>query len=343
MPVATPAIYRKMLDVAREKKYAYPAINVASTVTANAALKGFADTGSDGIIQLSTGAGEFASGLNVKNMAEGAISIAEHVHRMAEHYNIYVALHTDHCVPKKWDAFVKPLIEATAVLRNAGQNNLFQSHMFDGSELPIGENMKMAVELLKACKENEIILEVEIGVVGGEEDGMDHSMVGKEKLYTTPEDMVRVYEALNPIGGRYMVAATFGNVHGIYKPGNVVLKPKILRDGQEALKKKFGAQAIFDLVFHGGSGSELSDIHETIEYGVIKMNVDTDTQYHFTQPILKHMVENQKDLTHSEEKMADKKKFDPRAYLKLAEKGMAARVSQACKDLMSDGKTLFGK
>jgi fructose-bisphosphate aldolase class II len=332
-----------MLDVAREKKYAYPAINVASTVTANAALKGFADTGSDGIIQLSTGAGEFASGLNVKNMAEGAISIAEHVHRMAEHYNIYVALHTDHCVPKKWDAFVKPLIEATAVLRNAGQNNLFQSHMFDGSELPIGENMKMAVELLKACKENEIILEVEIGVVGGEEDGMDHSMVGKEKLYTTPEDMVRVYEALNPIGGRYMVAATFGNVHGIYKPGNVVLKPKILRDGQEALKKKFGAKATFDLVFHGGSGSELSDIHETIEYGVIKMNVDTDTQYHFTQPILKHMVENQKDLTHSEEKMADKKKFDPRAYLKLAEKGMAVRVSQACKDLKSDGKTLFGK
>jgi fructose-bisphosphate aldolase class II len=332
-----------MLDVAREKKYAYPAINVASTVTANAALKGFADTGSDGIIQLSTGAGEFAAGLNVKNMAEGAISIAEHVHRMAEHYNIYVALHTDHCVPKKWDGFVKPLIEATAVLRNAGQNNLFQSHMFDGSELAIGENMKMAVELLKACKENEIILEVEIGVVGGEEDGMDHSMVGKEKLYTTPEDMVRVYEALNPIGGRYMVAATFGNVHGIYKPGNVVLKPKILRDGQDALKKKFGAKATFDLVFHGGSGSELSDIHETIDYGVVKMNVDTDTQYHFTQPILKHMVENQKDLTHSEEKMADKKKFDPRAYLKLAEKGMAARVSQACKDLLSDGKSLFGK
>jgi fructose-bisphosphate aldolase class II len=172
---------------------------------------------------------------------------------------------------------------------------------------------------------------------------MDHSQVGKEKLYTTPEDMVKVYEALHPVGGRYMVAATFGNVHGIYKPGNVVLKPKILRDGQEALRKKFGAKATFDLVFHGGSGSELSDIHETLEYGVIKMNVDTDTQYHFTQPILKHMVENQADLTHSEEKMADKKKFDPRSYLKAAEKGMAARVAQACKDLKSEGRTIFGK
>jgi fructose-bisphosphate aldolase class II len=343
MPVATPEIYRKMLDTAKAKHYAFPAINVTGTETANAALKGFADSGSDGIIQVSTGGGEFASGLNVKSMSEGAISIAEHVHRMAEHYNIYVAMHTDHCVPKKWDAFVKPLIEATAALRSAGQNNLFQSHMFDGSELAIGENMKMAVDLLKACKENDIILEVEIGVVGGEEDGMDHSAVGKDKLYTTPEDMVKVYEALKPIGGRYMVAATFGNVHGIYKPGNVVLKPKILRDGQDALKKKFGAAAAFDLVFHGGSGSELSDIHETLEYGVVKMNVDTDTQYHFTQPILKHMIENQKDLTHTAEKMADKKKFDPRVYLKAGEKGMAERVAQACKDLKSDGKTLFGK
>jgi len=343
MPVATPEIYRKMLDVAQANNYAYPAINVTSTETANAALKGFADSGSDGIIQISTGGGEFASGLNVKDMAVGAMTVAEHVHRMAEHYNIYIALHTDHCVPKKIDGFVKPLIEATAALRAAGQNNLFQSHMFDGSELPIDQNMKQSVELLKLCKEQEIILEVEIGVVGGEEDGMDHSHVGKEKLYTTPEDMVKVYEALKPVGGRYMVAATFGNVHGIYKPGNVVLKPKILRDGQEALKKKFGDKATFDLVFHGGSGSELSDIHETLEYGVIKMNVDTDTQYHFTQPILKHMVENRADLTHSEEKMADKKKFDPRSYLKAAEKGMAARVAQACKDLKSEGKTIFGK
>jgi fructose-bisphosphate aldolase class II len=343
MPVATPEMYEKMLDAARKGKYAYPGINVSSTETANAALKGFADCGSDGIIQVSTGAGQFASGLAVKDMALGAMTLAEHIHKMSERYDIWIGLHTDHCVPKKVDDFVKPLIEMTAALRAAGENNLFQSHMFDGSELPIDENMKMSKELLKMCKENQIILEVEIGVVGGEEDGMDHTNVGKEKLYTTPEDMCKVYEALNPIGGRYMVAATFGNVHGIYKPGNVVLKPSILKDGQQALKDKFGAKADFDLVFHGGSGSELKDIHETIEYGVVKMNVDTDTQYWFTQPILKHMVENQGELTHTEEQMANKKKFDPRSYLKKAEENMAVRVTQACKDLKSDGKSIFGK
>jgi fructose-bisphosphate aldolase class II len=343
MPVATPKQYHQMLNAARAGKYAYPGINVSSTETANAALKGFADAGSDGIIQLSTGAGEFASGLNVKDMAIGSVTIAEHVHRMAEHYNVFIALHTDHCVPKKVDGFIKPLIEATAALRAAGQNNLFQSHMFDGSELPIDENMKMSVALLKMCKENEIILEVEIGVVGGEEDGIDHSGVSKDKLYTTPEDMVKVHEALNKIGSRYLVAATFGNVHGIYKPGNVVLKPQILKDGQQALRDKFGDRADFDLVFHGGSGSELADIHETIEYGVVKMNVDTDTQYYFTQPIVAHMVENQSELTHSADAMANKKKFDPRAYLKAAEKNMAARVEQACKDLKSNGHSIYGK
>ena len=343
MPVATPEMYAKMLDAARAGKYAYPGINVSSTETANAALKGFADVGSDGIMQVSTGAGQFASGLNVNDMAMGAMTLAEHVHRMAEHYNVYIGLHTDHCVPKKVDGFIKPLIEATAALRTAGENNLFQSHMFDGSELPIDENMKLSAELLKMCQDNDIILEVEIGVVGGEEDGMDRSGVSSEKLYTTPEDMVKVYEALNPVGGRYLVAATFGNVHGIYKPGNVVLKPDILRDGQQALTDRFGAKATFDLVFHGGSGSELSDIYETIEYGVVKMNVDTDTQYYFTQPILHHMIENQSELTHTDEQMANKKKFDPRSYLKKAEENMAARVGQACKDLKSEGKSIFGK
>ncbi len=343
MPVATPEQYEKMLDAARAGKYAYPGINVSSMSTANAALKGFADCGSDGIVQVSSGAAEFASGLNVKDMALGAITIAEHVHSMAEQYDIFIGLHTDHCVPKKVDTFIRPLIEATAELRGAGQNNLFNSHMFDGSELSTEENMKVSVELLKLCKENQIILEVEIGVVGGEEDGVDHSGVSKDKLYTTPEDMLAVYEALNPIGGRYMVAATFGNVHGIYKPGNVVLKPKILAEGQKALKDKFGAKADFDLVFHGGSGSELSDIHETIDYGVVKMNVDTDTQYHFTQPIKAHMIDNAAELTHSGDQMANKKKFDPRSYLKAGEKSMAARIEQACKDLRSDGKSIYGK
>jgi len=341
MPVATPEIYTKMLDAAQAGHYAYPGINVTSTETANAALKGFADAGSDGIIQLSTGAGEFASGLNVKNMVLGSITIAEHVHRMAEQYNVYIALHTDHCVPKKLEGYVRPLIAETARRRSAGLGNLFQSHMFDGSELPTKENMKVSAELLKLCRENDIILEVEIGVVGGEEDGLDRTDTPAEKLYTTPEDMVEVYRALNPVGGRYMVAATFGNVHGIYKPGNVILKPRILKDGQDALVSEFGKQARFDLVFHGGSGSELSDIHETLEYGVVKMNVDTDTQYHFTQAVVDHVDTNRSELTHSAEKMANKKKFDPRSYLKKAEENMARRVVQACEDLKSSGKSLF--
>jgi fructose-bisphosphate aldolase class II len=341
MPVATPQIYAKMLDAAQKGSYAFPAINVTSTETCNASLKGFADCNSDGIIQVSTGGGEFASGLHCKDAVLGAIALAEHVRRVADRYNVYVALHTDHCPPEKVDKFLKPLIAETARRRKAGQPNLFQSHMYDGSSLPTKENLKIAVELLKMCKENDIILEVETGVVGGEEDGMDHSGAPKAKLYTTPEDMVEVYRTLSPIGGRFMLAATFGNVHGIYKPGNVVLKPKILKDGQEAVVKAFGPQAYFDLVFHGGSGSELSDIHETLEYGVVKMNIDTDTQYAFTEAIVAHVDANRKVLTHTRDEVADKKKFDPRSYLKKSEESMAKRVTQGCKDLKSEGKTLF--
>ena len=341
MPVVTPENYIKMLDAAYSGKYAFPAINVTSTETANAALKGFADAGSDGIIQLSTGAGEFASGLNVKDMALGAITVAEHIHRVAERYNIYVAMHTDHCVPAKVDKFLIPLIKETAKRRAEGRGNLFQSHMFDGSELPLDENMKIAVTLMKMCKENEIILEVETGVVGGEEDGIDNTDAPAEKLYTTPEDMVTVYESLNPIGGKIMLAATFGNVHGIYKPGNVVLQPKILIQGQDAVAAKFGDDARMWLVFHGGSGSELSDIHETLGYGVIKMNVDTDAQYWFTKAVVAHVDDNRAEMIHTDDAMANKKKFDPRSYLKSAEKSMAARVTQACKDLKSDGKSIF--
>jgi fructose-bisphosphate aldolase class II len=341
MPVATPEIYEKMLRKAHKEHYAFPGINVTSTETANAALKGFADAGSDGIIQVSTGAGQFASGLAVKDMALGAITIADHVHRVADRYNIYVGLHTDHCVPGKLDGFVIPLIQETARRRNDGRGNLFQSHMFDGSELPVDENMKKAKDLLKMCKDNDIVLEVEIGVVGGEEDGIDRTDSPAEKLYTTPEDMLEVARALKPLDAPFMVAATFGNVHGIYKPGNVVLRPKILKQGQDAVAKEFGDDARFWLVFHGGSGSDLSDIHETLDYGVIKMNVDTDTQYHFTQAVVQHVDENRKELTHTEDEMANKKKFDPRSYLKKAEEYMAKRVSQACDDLKSSGKSIY--
>ncbi|MDZ4722710.1 MAG: class II fructose-bisphosphate aldolase [candidate division Zixibacteria bacterium] len=341
MPVATPEIYNSMLDTAQANDYAYPAINCTSSETINAALKGFADAKSDGIIQFSTGAGEFASGLNVKDMAFGTIALAEFTHRVASKYNIYVALHTDHCVPGKVEKFLHPLITATARRRSVGQGNLFQSHMFDGSELPLPKNMATSVELMKLCKANEIILEVETGVVGGEEDGIDNTGASHEKLYTTPNDMVEVYKALSSIGGRYMLAATFGNVHGIYKPGNVVLKPKILKEGQDEVVRQFGRKAYFDLVFHGGSGSELSDIHETLGYGVIKMNVDTDAQYYFTEAVVAHVDANRKVLTHTAEEMADKKKFDPRTYLKKAEENMAKRVSMACNDLRSTGNTLY--
>lgn len=338
MPVVNFKEYNEMLDAANKGKYAYPAINVSNIETANAALLGFAEAKSDGIIQLSHGGGAHASGSYVKDMVEGAISIAEHVHRMAKYYPVRIALHTDHCQPGKVDTFMKPLIAETARRRAAGLPNLFNSHMFDGSELPLEENMRISQELMKLCAENEIILEVEAGVVGGEEDGVSNEDVPADKLFTTPEDMLAVYDALNSLGGRYMFAATFGNVHGVYKPGNVKLKPTILRDGQEALKAKYGAR--FDLVFHGGSGSSLEEIHETLEYGVVKMNVDTDTQYAFSRPVADHVFKNYDGILKVDGEVGNKKAYDPRAFLKLGERGMADRIKEACDNLRSTGKTL---
>ncbi len=341
MPVATPAQYRAMLDAAQKGGYAYPAINVTSLPTINGALKAFAESKSDGIIQVSTGGGEFASGTSVKDMALGAIVLAEAVHRLAERYNVLVALHTDHCQPKKVETFLKPLIAATAARRAAGQGNLFNSHMLDASELPLAENMRLSKELLAECVKHEIILEVEAGVVGGEEDGHDTSGVPHDKLYTTPEDMLEVYETLNPLG-RFMFAATFGNVHGSYKPGAVKLKPTILRDGQKAVTDKHGAAAEMDLVFHGGSGTPLEEIRETLGYGVIKMNIDTDTQYAFSRPIVDHVFKNYDGMLKIDGEVGDKKLYDPRNYLKKGENGLCARLKEACDDLLSTGKTLFG-
>ncbi len=340
MPVVDYKTYIKMLDTANKNKYAYPAINVSNLETANACLAGFAEAKSDGIIQVSTGGGEHASGTTVKDMVIGAISLANHVHLMASKYNVNIALHTDHCQPKKVDTFLKPLIAETERRRAKGEKNLFNSHMFDGSELPLADNMKIAKELMVLCAKNEIILEVEAGVVGGEEDGHNTEGVPAEKLYTTPEDMLGVYQALSSIpNARYMFAATFGNVHGVYKPGNVKLKPTILKDGQAALQAKFKAR--FDLVFHGGSGSSKEEIAETLEYGVIKMNVDTDTQYTFTRPVADHFFKNYDGVLKIDGEVGNKKVYDPRAYLKAGEKGMAKRVKEACDDLHSSGKTLF--
>jgi fructose-bisphosphate aldolase class II len=339
MPVANYKQYVEMLDRAKKDKYAYPAVNITSLATISATLKAFADAKSDGIIQVSTGGAEFASGLAQKNMVLGATVLAEAIHTLAEKYDILVAIHTDHCQPGKVDSFLKPLIAKTAERRAKGLPNLFNSHMFDGSELSTKENIAIAKELIKLCNDNEIILEVETGVVGGEEDGVDNSGHSNEKLYTTPEDMLYVWEELSPINERFMLAATFGNVHGVYKPGNVKLTPSILKEGQAAVKAKFEKEHL--LVFHGGSGSDLSDIHETLEYGVIKMNIDTDTQYAFTRPIVEHMFKNYDGVLKIEGEVGNKKVYDPRSYLKKAEEGMAARISQACADLKSSGKSIY--
>lgn len=331
-----------MLAAAQKNGYAYPAINITSLATLNGAMKAFASAKSDGIIQVSTGGGEFASGTAVKDMALGAIVLAEAAHTLAERYDVLMALHTDHCHPKNLQKFMRPLLDASKARKAAGKGPLFNSHMFDGSELPLDENMKISKELLIECAGLDIILEIEAGVVGGEEDGHDTSGVANEKLYTTPEDMLTVYETLNGIGP-YMFAATFGNVHGAYKPGAVKLKPTILRDGQKAVTDKYGAKAEMDLVFHGGSGTPLEEIRETLDYGVIKMNIDTDTQYAFTQPIAQHMFKNFDGVLKLDGEVGDKKLYDPRAYLKKAEQSLCDRLMRACDDLKSTGKTIYVK
>lgn len=343
MPVATPKQFEAMLDAAQEGGYAYPAINCSSITTINATLKAFADLNSDGIIQFSTGAGQFASGLNNKDATRGTIILAEATHRLAEQYGVLVALNTDHCQPEKAASFLKPLIEETAKRRARGENNLFQNHMLDASILPLDENMAISKEYLALAAENEIVLEVEAGVVGGEEDGAAGTEdMPSEMLYTTPEDMLAVYESLHEIG-RFTFAATFGNVHGHYKPGAVKLRPEILKNGQAAVMEKYGKEAEFDLVFHGGSGSSLEEIRETLDYGVIKMNVDTDTQYAFTRPIAEHMFQNFDGVLKVDGEIGNKKAYDPRAYLKKAEEAMAARVMTACEDLLSAGKSIGGQ
>ena len=343
MPIATPEQYRAMLDRAKKEGYAFPAINCTSSETINAALKGFADAGSDGIIQFSTGGSEFGSGLNVKDMVTGATALAEFAHVVAEKYDILVALHTDHCPKDKLDTFVRPLVEISAERVRNGQNPLFQSHMWDGSATPMDENLQIAKELLAKCDEANLILEIEIGVVGGEEDGVENEI--NDKLFTSAEDFEQTIEALGAgnTGQRYLLAATFGNVHGVYKPGNVKLKPEILKMGQEVAVKKLGlaeGDQPFDFVFHGGSGSLKSEIEEALSYGVIKMNVDTDTQYAFSRPVAGHMMSNYDGVLKVDGEVGNKKVYDPRSYMKKAEQSMSERVVEACNDLKSAGRSL---
>lgn len=330
MPIATPEVYAEMLDRAKAGGFAYPAINVTSSQTLNAALRGFAEAESDGIVQVSTGGADFLSGATVKDMVTGAVALAEYARVVARNYPVTVALHTDHCPKDKLDGFMRPLVELSL---EKGGDPIFQSHMWDGSAVPLEENLEIAKELLEKCRRANIVMEMEIGVVGGEEDGV----VGEinEKLYTTPEDALATAEAVGLEG--YMLAATFGNVHGVYKPGHVKLRPAVLKEIQDAVGAKYGVDKPFNLVFHGGSGSLLSEIHEAISYGVVKMNIDTDTQYAFTRPIADHMFKNYDGVLKVDGDVGNKKVYDPRSYGKTAEAGMAARVAQACQDLKSAG------
>jgi fructose-bisphosphate aldolase class II len=339
MPIATPEIYAQMLDRAKQQGFAYPAINVTSTQTLNAALKGFADAESDGIVQISTGGAEYLSGQPVKDMVVGASALAEFAHVVAAQYSVNIALHTDHCPKDKLDGYMRPLIALSAERVKNGKEPLFQSHMWDGSAVPLAENLEIAQELLAKCAAARIIMEMEIGVVGGEEDGV----VGEinEKLYTTTEDALATADALGTgENGRYILAATFGNVHGVYKPGHVKLRPSVLKEIQDAVGAKYGKEKPFDLVFHGGSGSAESEIHEALSYGVVKMNVDTDTQYAFTRPVAGHMFSNYDGVLKIDGEVGNKKTYDPRSWGKSAEIGMAARVTQACQDLLSAGTKL---
>ncbi len=339
MPIATPEVYAEMIDRAKAGRFAYPAINVTSSSTLNAAIQGFADAESDGILQFSWGGAEFASGQKVKDMVTGAVALAEFAHVVAAKYDVNIALHTDHCPQTKLDGYMRPLIEISKERVKRGENPLFGSHMWDGSAVELEENLKIARELLEGCAAAKIIMELEIGVVGGEEDGISHEI--NEKLYTTPGDALRTAEVLG-LGehGRYLLAATFGNVHGVYKPGGVKLRPSVLKDIQDAVSEKYGKEKPFDLVFHGGSGSALEEIRETLDYGVVKMNVDTDTQYAYSRPVVDHMFKNYDGVLKVDGEVGVKKSYDPRTWSKAAENGMAARVVEACENLRSTGTKL---
>ena len=339
MPIATPEVYAEMLDKAKRDKFAFPAINVSSSQTLNAALQGFAEAGSDGIVQVSTGGADYLSGPTVKNMVSGSVALAQYAHEVARNYPVNIALHTDHCPKDKLDGFVRPLLDISVERVKSGQDPLFQSHMWDGSAVPLDENLAIAQELLKAAAAAKIILEIEIGVVGGEEDGVEAEI--NEKLYTTPDDFEKTIEALGAgEHGKYLLAATFGNVHGVYKPGNVKLKPEVLAEGQKVAAAKLGlpeGSMPFDFVFHGGSGSLKSEIEDSLRYGVVKMNVDTDTQYAFTRPVADWMLKNYTGVLKIDGEVGNKKQYDPRAWGKEAEAGMAARVVEACQNLRSAG------
>ncbi|MFM6974931.1 MAG: class II fructose-bisphosphate aldolase [Agromyces sp.] len=337
MPIATPEQYAQMLDTAKTRGFAYPAFNVSSSQTLNAVLQGLSEAGSDGIVQVTTGGADYLAGHTVKARATGALAFAAYAKEVAKSYPVTIALHTDHCPKNALDDFLLPLIAASEEVVKRGGEPIFQSHMWDGSAVPLTENLAIAQDIITRTNAIHSILEVEIGVVGGEEDGVSHDI--NDNLYTTLDDAIATVEALG-LGerGRYMAALTFGNVHGVYKPGNVKLKPSLLKEIQDGLAAKYGTAAKpLDLVFHGGSGSTAEEIAEAVANGVIKMNIDTDTQYAFTRSIADYMLKNYDGVIKVDGEVGNKKLYDPRAWGKVAETAMAQRVIEATQQLGSAG------
>jgi fructose-bisphosphate aldolase class II len=340
MPLATPHQYAAMLDAAAGGGYAFAAVNVTSSETLNAALLGFKLANADGIVQISVGGSAHLSGTAVHDPLVGARAFARYAHVIAEASPVLVALHTDHCPPPHVDDWLRPLLAESGRRVALGAGPLFHSHMFDGSTLPLEENLRIASDLLSTCRELGVILEIESGVVGGEEDGIAGPAAGREELYTTSDDLLRVAEALGTgERGRYLVAATFGNVHGTYAPGNVVLRPEILHAGQRALASEHPG-ARFQYVFHGSSGSSARELAEAVSYGVVKVNVDTDNQYAFTRGVAGHVLDHWQGVLKVDGGLGDKHSFDPRAWGRAGEAAMAERVRLACEQLGSAGRSL---
>jgi len=339
MAIATPESYNAMLDAAKAGSYAFPAINVTSSSSITAAIQGFAAAESDGIIQVSIGGAQYASGSTIKDQVLGSVALAAYAREVAAAYGVTIALHTDHCHAQYVDSWLRPLLAISTERVARGEQPLFVSHMFDGSSVPLEENLVLSEELLELSQAARTVLEIEIGVVGGEEDG--HAAEINEKLYTTTEDGLATVERLGSgEKGRYLTALTFGNVHGVYKPGAVKLRPELLGDIQAEVGAKLGKDKPFDLVFHGGSGSTAEEIATAVSHGVIKMNIDTDTQYAYTRPVADFMLKNYDGVLKVDGEIGDKKSYDPRAWGKLAEAGMAARIVEACEQLGSAGKKI---
>lgn len=340
MAIATPEVYAEMLQTAKEKGFAYPAVNVTSSQTLNAAIRGFAEAGSDGIIQASTGGAAYWSGASKKDMVVGSLAFAAYAREVAKQYDVNIALHTDHCPKDKLEGFVLPLLAESEKAVARGEDPIFNSHMWDGSAIDLDENLKIAAELIERTSKAKLVLEVEIGAVGGEEDGVEGAI--DDSLYTTVADAIKTVEAIG-LGekGTYMAALTFGNVHGVYKPGNVHLRPELLKEIQTEVGAKYGkGDKPFYLVFHGGSGSTEQEIADAVSYGVIKMNIDTDTQYAFTRPVAGHMFSNYDGVLKVDGEVGNKKTYDPRVWGAVAEAGMAARVVEACQQLGSVGTSI---